>query len=175
MLQKSTKINLLYRSSRQRCSIIKVFLKISQNSLEKTCVEVSSIRKDTQKHVLMWIWWNFKNICFLQNTSGRLLLFVIHLLSFILQISLMYIFAKLRLLEKSIKTQSCRFFYLQIHFILYIVSVLYRSEDSYSQVCQFKGLIYRIYLFEKLTLALNMERLRKQSLPGSIRCRSNKL
>ena len=72
-------------------------------------------------------------------------------------------------------SQSCRFFYLQIHFILYIVSVLYRSEDSYSQVCEFKGLIYRIYLIEKLTLALNMERLRKQSLPGSIRCRSNKL
>ena len=106
MLQKSTKINLLYRSSRQRCSIIKVFLKISQNSLEKTCVEFSIIRKDTLKHVLLWIWWNFKNTCFLQNTSWRLLLFVIHLLSFILQISLIYIFSKLLLLEKSTKTHN---------------------------------------------------------------------
>ena len=33
------------------CSIIKVFLKISQNSLEKTCVEVSIIRKDTLKQM----------------------------------------------------------------------------------------------------------------------------
>ena len=110
MLQKSTKINLLYRSSRQRCSIIKVFLKIPQNSLTgKTCVEVSIIR-DFNTSLKQMFSCEFDEILrtpvFLQNTSWRLLLFVIHLLSFILLISLIYIFSKLLLLEKSTKTHN---------------------------------------------------------------------
>ena len=125
MLQKSTKINLLYRSSRQRCSIIKVFLKIPQ--------------KHFKTDVFLWIWWNFKNTCFLQNTSWRLLLFVIHLLSFILQISLIYIFSKLLLLEKSTKTHNlavsfiCKYILYSILWVCFIDQKIHTRKSVNSK------------------------------------------
>ena len=54
------------RSSHQKCSIEKVFLKISQNSQENTCVRASFLTKLQALGLELY--------CILQNTSGRLLL-----------------------------------------------------------------------------------------------------
>ena len=68
-------------SQKLRCSIKKVFLKISRKSQEKTCARVSFLIK------LQAVWhsffpMNFLKLLgtpFLQNTSGRLLLFSVSL------------------------------------------------------------------------------------------------
>ena len=68
-------------SQKLRCSIKKVFLKISRRSQEKTCTRVSFLIK------LQAVWhsffpMNFLKLLgtpFLQNTSGRLLLFSVSL------------------------------------------------------------------------------------------------
>ena len=66
-------------SSHQRCSVKKVFLEISQNSQENTCARVSFLIKlqasGSGTGVFLWILWNSKNN-FLQNASGRLLLYL---------------------------------------------------------------------------------------------------
>ena len=63
----------------QRCFVKKVFLEISQNSQENTCVRVSFLirpatllKRDSDTGVFLSILRNF----FLQNTSGQLLLFL---------------------------------------------------------------------------------------------------
>ena len=49
----------------------KLFLEISQNSEENTCA------RDPGTGVLLWILWNFQELPFLQNISGRLLLYLL--------------------------------------------------------------------------------------------------
>ena len=76
-LRNSHLITLLktYRSSHRRCSVKKVFLKISQNSQENTCVRVSFWLNLQVTGNFLWILWNFEEHL-LQNTSGGLLLFL---------------------------------------------------------------------------------------------------
>ena len=68
---------ILFRSSHRRCSIKKVFFKISQNSQENICAKVSFILKRRLWHRCFPV--NFAKVLrtpFLQNTSGQLLLFI---------------------------------------------------------------------------------------------------
>ena len=68
---------ILFRSSHRRCSIKKVFFKISQNSQENICAKVSFILKKRLWHRCFPV--NFAKVLrtpFLQNTSGQLLLFI---------------------------------------------------------------------------------------------------
>ena len=68
----------------QRCSVKEVFLEISQNSQENTCVRVSFLVKSLRPATLLKksLWYRcfpvnfpkFLSAYFLQNTSGRLLL-----------------------------------------------------------------------------------------------------
>ena len=61
----------------QRCSVKKVFLAISQNSQENTCARVSSLKKRLRHRCFPVNFAKFLGTRFLQNTSGRLLLFII--------------------------------------------------------------------------------------------------
>ena len=69
----------LHRSSHQRFSVRKVFLKISQNSQENTCArvfflnKVASLRAATLLKRRLWFV-KFSGTPFLKNTPGRLLL-----------------------------------------------------------------------------------------------------
>ena len=82
----------LNRSSHQRCSVKKVFLEISQNSLESTCAKdsfltkfffnkVTGLRPATLLKKSLWHrcfpvnFAKFPRTRFLQNTSGRLFLY----------------------------------------------------------------------------------------------------
>ena len=76
--KKGTKKN---RSSHRRCSIKKLFLKISQNSQENTCARVSFLNKSQvapatilKKEALAQNFAKFLRTPFLQNISGTLLL-----------------------------------------------------------------------------------------------------
>ena len=66
------------RSSHRRCSMKKMFLKISKNSQENNCARVSFLIKDIEKEavaqVLPMSFEKFLRTPFLQNTSWRLLL-----------------------------------------------------------------------------------------------------
>ena len=62
-----------YRSSHQRCSVKKGFLKISQNSQENTCARVS-LKKRHWHRCFPVNFPKFSRTPFLQKTSGRLLL-----------------------------------------------------------------------------------------------------
>ena len=72
-----------FRSSHKRCSIKKVFLKISQNPQENTCARVSFLKKlqaapatllkNTLAQVFSCEFCEFFKNTFLQNTPGRLL------------------------------------------------------------------------------------------------------
>ena len=62
------------RSSYQRCSVKKLFLKISQNSLENTCARVSFLNKRLWHRCFPVSFANILRTSFLQNTSERLLL-----------------------------------------------------------------------------------------------------
>ena len=65
-----------------KCSVKKMFLKVSQNSDENTCVRASSLiklqasglkiyfKKDSDKDVFLWILWNFLKTISLKNTYG---------------------------------------------------------------------------------------------------------
>ena len=73
----------VYRSSHRRCSTIKVFLKITQNSQENFCARVpfliklqtcSFIKKETQTHAFFVNFVKSLRAPFLQNTSGWLFL-----------------------------------------------------------------------------------------------------
>ena len=77
----------LFRSSQERCSIKKVFLKISQNSQENTCARVSFsiklqatacifIKKETLTEVFSCKFWEILRTIFLQNTPERLFLVI---------------------------------------------------------------------------------------------------
>ena len=69
-----------FRSSHRRYSVKKVFLQISQNSQENTCASVSFLIKLLALGVTQVISCEFREILripFLQNTSGRLLLWVV--------------------------------------------------------------------------------------------------
>ena len=73
---------LKYRSSHQRCSIVKGVLRILQNSQENTCARVSFllilffnfIKKETLALVFSVNFAKFLRTPFLQNTSWRILL-----------------------------------------------------------------------------------------------------
>ena len=62
----------------QRCSVKKVFLKISQNSQESTCTRVSFLIKLQARGLQLYLerdsgtGTHFSGTHFLQNTSGRL-------------------------------------------------------------------------------------------------------
>ena len=78
-LERSEILKLRFRSSRQRCSVIKVFLKISQNSQENICARVAA------------------QTPFLQSTSGGLLWTFLSITHEILVCSgLIYILQRLR-------------------------------------------------------------------------------
>ena len=71
-----------------RCSVEKVFLEISQNSKENTCARVSFLIKLQARPLLKKRLWHrcfpvnfakFLRTPFLQNTSGRLLLFLLEI------------------------------------------------------------------------------------------------
>ena len=122
LYKKSTKINLLYRSSHQRCSLKKVFLKnFTKFTGKHLCWslffnKVSGLRPATllkkrlQQRCFPVNFLKFLGTPFLQKTSQRLLLFVIHLtVSFCKEV--LYIYSNLLLLEKSTKTHNF------IHFI----------------------------------------------------------
>ena len=74
-----------FRSSHRRCSIRKGVLEISQNSQENTCARVSFLiklqasgnfaKKETLAQVFSCEFCEISRTPFLQNTSGRLLLF----------------------------------------------------------------------------------------------------
>ena len=69
-----------YRSSHQRCSIKQMFLRISQNSQESTCARASFLIKLKKRLWHSCFSVNFGKFLwtsFLQNTSGRLLLYLI--------------------------------------------------------------------------------------------------
>ena len=74
----------IFRSRHHRCFIKKVFLKISQNSQESVCARVSFFNKTAglmpttlfKKKTLVLVFMRFLRRTFLQNTSGRLLLYI---------------------------------------------------------------------------------------------------
>ena len=43
----------------RRCSVVKIFLEISQNWQENTCARVSLLKRDSGTGVFLWILWNF--------------------------------------------------------------------------------------------------------------------
>ena len=107
-LQKTGKINLLYRSSLQRCSFKKEFLKISTNSRENIWFRPEAcnfIKKETPTKVFSCEFCEvFKNIFFTENvpiTSS--FCNVSH--SFICK-EVLYICSNLLLSEKSTKTHN---------------------------------------------------------------------
>ena len=71
-----------YRSNHQRrCSVEKVFLKISQNSQENTCTRITllkkhsnSCKKNSDRGAFLWILKKKLSTLFLQNISGRIFL-----------------------------------------------------------------------------------------------------
>ena len=147
LYKKSTKINLLYRSSHQRCSLKKVFLKNFIKFTGKHLCwslffnKVSGLRPSTllkkrlQQRCFPVNFLKFLRTPFLQKTSQRLLLFVIHLtVSFCEEV--LYIYSNLLLLEKSTKTDN---------FMLYIVNAFYRSKHKQKKSC-FVNQIVELYL-----------------------------
>ena len=114
LYKKLTKINLLYRSSHQRCSLKKVFFKnFTKFTGKHLCWslffnKVSGLRpaillkKKLQQRCFPVNFVKFLRTSFLQNTSQRLLLFAIHLtISFCKEV--LYIYSNLLLLERSQK------------------------------------------------------------------------
>ena len=114
-------MNLLYRSSHQRCSLKKVFLKNFSKFLGKHLCwslffnKVSGqrpatlLKKRLQQRCFPVNFMKFLKTPFWQNTSWWLLLFVIHLtVSFCKKV--LYIYSNLLLLEKSTKTHNFAIF-----------------------------------------------------------------
>ena len=69
-----------YRSSHWRCSVKKVFLKISKNSRKNTCARVSLSKRRHEHSSFLVNFAKFLRTPFLQSISGRLLLFLITVL-----------------------------------------------------------------------------------------------
>ena len=121
LYKKSTKINLLYRSSHQRCSLKKVFLKnFTKFTGKHLCWSlffnrVSGLRPATllkkrlQQRCFPVNFATFLRTPSLQNTSRKLLLFPIHLTVSFCE-KFLYIYWNLPLLEKSTKTHNFAIF-----------------------------------------------------------------
>ena len=117
LYKRSTKMNFLYRSSHQRCSLKKVFIKnFTKFTGKHLCWslflnKVSGLRTATllkmrlQQRCFPVNFVKFLRTSFLQNTSQRLFLFVIHLtVSFCEEV--LYIYSNLLLLEILTKTYN---------------------------------------------------------------------
>ena len=119
-------MNLSYKTSYQRCSLRKLFLKNFPKLLGKhlcspeTC---NFIKKETSTNMFSCKFYSF---C----TSSH---------SLILQKSFIYLFIYLfkpsfvRKINKN--SQLCHLTILQIHFILYIVNAFYRSKHKHKKSC----------------------------------------
>ena len=134
----------------------KVFLKNSENSPENTCVGVSFL-----KRLQVWGLQLFKKETPTQVFSGKfceifkIIIFTEHLpaiasictssLSFILQRSFIYLFKPSFVGKMYKNSQFCHLFILQIHFILYIVNVFYRSKYKHRKL-YFVNEIFELYL-----------------------------
>ena len=153
LYKKLAKLNLLYRSSHKRCSFKKEFLKnFTKFKGRHLCCSLflnkdsglrpTTLLKKSLQQRCFPVNFVFSRTTFLQNTSRRLLLFVIYLtVSFCKEV--LYICSKLLLSEKSTKTHIVTIFSF-CKYILYSIlwmHLYFRSKHKHKKSCFFNEIV----------------------------------